>query len=267
MTLLIDTLAYTNRLRRLPPDHKLLFAIALLILTLVASPPIQLLIALWLWLWIVVYAGIPARIYWKLLAIPAGFWLTSLPAWVISGVALAQIPQVQADIWQGFTLGPWFLYLSRQGMAQAGEVWARAIAATSCVYFMLLTIPFVEILHILRRLRCPVLLLDLLLLMYRFIFTLLRTAAELRTAQLSRNGYRTWKLSMHSLALLVGQLLQRTLIHYRQLSLSLESRGFNGEFRVWHSRHYVPSRRYGLEALIGCTVLLGLVGWSHVARV
>jgi hypothetical protein len=30
MTLQIDTLAYNNRLRKLPPEHKLLFAFALL---------------------------------------------------------------------------------------------------------------------------------------------------------------------------------------------------------------------------------------------
>ncbi len=143
------------------------------------------------------------------------------------------------------------------------DVGVRAIAATSCLYFIFLTIPVIELVQILRRCHCPTLLTDLLLLMYRFIFTVLRTARELRTAQVSRNGYRTWKLSMSSLGILVGQLLQRTLIHYRQISLSLAARGFAGDLRVWHSRHYVRSRRYCLEALMGYTVLLGLTGWSH----
>jgi len=99
------------------------------------------------------------------------------------------------------------------------------------------------------------LLTELLLLMYRFIFSLLAIADELWIAQNSRCGYRTWKLGMRSLGILIGQLLQRTLVNYRQVSLSLASRGFNGELRVWHSYPYQPSRRYTLEALFGCTVL------------
>ncbi len=263
MTLQIDTLAYTNRLRQLPPEHKVLFAIALLVITYVAGIWVQILIALWMGIWTVIYARIPAPIYLKLMSIPAGFWLSSLPALIISGVATANWTSVQTDVWKGLTVGGYYLYLSHHGMQQAGELLARAIAATSCIYFGMLTVPFVELLQILRRLGCPLLLTDLLLLMYRFIFTLLRTANELWTAQQSRNGYRTWKISMNSLGILVGQLLQRTLINYRQVSLSLASRGFTGEFRVWHSRHYSPSWRYSLEALLGCGGLIGLVGWTH----
>lgn len=263
MSLQIDTLAYTNKLRRLPPEQKLLFAIALLVLTYVAQVPVQLLIALWMGIWTVVYARIPASIYLKLMSIPAGFWLSSMPALIISGVATANCTEVQTDVWKGLTVGGYYLYLSSHGMQQAGELLARAIASTSCLYFVMLTVPFIELLEILRRLRCPPLLTDLLLLMYRFIFTLLRTANELWTAQQSRNGYRTWKSSMNSLGILVGQLLQRTLMNYRQISLSLASRGFSGEFRVWHSRQYSPSWRYSLEALLGCGGLIGLAGWSY----
>jgi cobalt/nickel transport system permease protein len=134
-------------------------------------------------------------------------------------------------------------------------LFARAFASTSCMYFILLTVPFTEILQILRQLRCPELVTELLLLMYRFIFSLLAIADELWIAQNSRCGYRTWKLGMRSLGILIGQLLQRTLENYRQVSLSLASRGFNGELRVWNSYPYKPSRRYIFEAVFGCTVL------------
>ncbi|MGA7932627.1 MAG: energy-coupling factor transporter transmembrane component T, partial [Kovacikia sp.] len=131
----------------------------------------------------------------------------------------------------------------------------------------LLTVPFTDILDILRRIGCPPLLTDLLMLMYRFIFVLLRTAAELWMAQQSRGGYRTRKLWMKSLGLLVGQLLRRTLENYRQVSMTLESRGFTGDFRVCHSRRYFPSRRYSLEALLGCAVLIALTGWQYAVGI
>lgn len=253
----IDSLAYTNRLRGLPPSHKLSFAIALLILSLVSGAIVQLSIALWLAVWIVVYAGIPGKLYLRLLSLPLMFLLTSLPALALGGVELSQIPEIQWDIWQGWGIstGTFYLYVSRTGIYQVSWLLVRAFASTSCMYFILLTVPFTEILQILRQLRCPELVTELLLLMYRFIFSLLAIADELWIAQNSRCGYRTWKRGMHSLGILIGQLLQRTLENYRQVSLSLASRGFNGELRVWHSYPYKPSRRYTFEALFGCTVL------------
>jgi cobalt/nickel transport system permease protein len=253
----IDSLAYTNRLRGLPPTHKLSFAIALLILSLVAGAIVQLSIALWLTVWIVIYAGIPAKLYLRLLSLPLVFLLTSLPAVAISGIQLNQIQAMQWDIWQGWGIscGYFYLYVSRTGIHQVSLLFARTLASTSCMYFILLTVPFTETLQVLRQLRFPPLLTELLLLMYRFIFSLLAIADEIWTAQNSRCGYRTWKLGMRSLSILIGQLLQRTLVNYRQVSLSLASRGFNGELRVWSSYPYKPSRRYTFEACFGCTVL------------
>jgi cobalt/nickel transport system permease protein len=92
-------------------------------------------------------------------------------------------------------------------------------------------------------------------LMYRFIFTLLAIVDELWMAQNSRCGYRTWRRGMSSLGILIGQLLQRVLINYRQVSLSLAARGFNGELQVWNSRPHRSSNRYSIEAIVGCSIL------------
>lgn len=267
MSLQIDTLAYSSRLRQLPPEHKLLFAIALLLIVYAARIPVQLLIAVWIGIWTVIYAGIPASIYLRLLSITGAFWLTSLPALAINGIELSHLSSAKPDVWRGFAWGNYYFYLSHQGIQQAGEMGARAIASTSCIYFVILTIPFTEILNVLRRIGCPTLLIELMMMMYRFIFVLLATANQLWTAQQSRGGYRTWRLWMKSLGLLVGQLLRRTLENYRQVSLTLASRGFNGDFRVCHSRRYIPSVRYSFEALFGCALLAIITGWQYAVGI
>ncbi|MCW6034935.1 cobalt ECF transporter T component CbiQ [Spirulina subsalsa FACHB-351] len=256
MSLNLAQFAYTNRLRRLPPEHKLGFAIALFILGYTAPPPIQWLITLWVGVWIVVYGGIPLSVYGKLLSLPLGFGVLSLPPLVLSGVSLSQISEIQEDIWQGFFLGGFYLYLSQQGLQQAGEMLSRAIALTSCLYFILLTIPLLEIIRLLQKLRCPSLILDLLLLMYRFIFLLMDTANELILAQNARFGYHSFNRSLHSLGLLITQLLHRTLENYRASVLGLQSRGFNGEFRVLHQRRYSPNLRYSIEAVLGLVLII-----------
>lgn len=263
MSLQLDTLAYTNRLRGLPPEQKLIFAFTTLTISLSTHPLVQILMALWMSVWTVIYARIPAGVYFRLLMFTIVFCLTSLPALMVNGVSIADLQSVQPDSWYGFSLGSYYIYISRSGSIQALGILTRASASVSCLFFLMLTVPFTEILQTLRYLRFPVLLTDLLLLMYRFIFILLNTASELWTAQNSRSGYRTWSTGMKSLALLIGQLLQRTLQRYSQFSLGLEARGFAGEFRVWHPRRYRPSERYVIEAIFGCVVLIGLEFWLN----
>lgn len=269
MNLAIDRWAYMNRLRWLPPSHKIAFAMVLLLLSLAAHPIVQGLISLWLLVWVIVYAQIPARFYLKLLLIPLGFWLLSSAALIVNGVNLEALSAVQSDIWQhqNVQTGNFHWYISRTGLHQVSFLFVRTLATTSSLYFMLLTTPFTELLQVLRTLRCPELLLELLLLMYRFIFTLLTILDELWVAQQSRCGYRTWRRSMHSLGLLAGQLLERTLYSYRQILLSLTARGFTGELRVWRSQTYRPSRRYTLEAITGCIGLLLLSTFLAVMHV
>ncbi|MBD2531479.1 cobalt ECF transporter T component CbiQ [Nostoc flagelliforme FACHB-838] len=263
MSLQIDTLAYTNRLRWLAPEQKLLFAIALLIIAAFSHSLVQVLIAVWMSTWTIIYAGIPSKIYFKLVYVATLFWLTSLPALVINGVNISQLYLVQTDSAAGLDIGSYYVYISIHGIEQGLMILTRAIASLSCLYFIMLTIPFTELLQVMLRVGFPALLTDLLLLMYRFIFILLNTSTELWTAQQARGGYCNFSIGIKSLALLIGQLLKRTLENYRQVSLSLASRGFNGEFKVWHPHRYRLSKRYAIEAIIGCALLIALDWYDH----
>ena len=263
MSLKLDTLAYTNKLREVPPEHKSIFAIVTLLISHATHPPIQIIIALWMGIWTVVYAKIPAGIYIKILAAASFFWLTSLPALVINGVSLSDISSIQSDSWLGLNLGEYYIYLSHKGFHQALTIFTRAFASVSCLYFLMLTVPFTEVLQTLRRFKFPTLLIELLLLMYRFFFIFLNTATELSIALKSRLGYRNYRTGIRSLALLIGQLLKRTLQKYSQFSLGIEARGTNYEFRVYAPRRYRPSKRYILEGIVGCVILIALEWWLN----
>jgi cobalt/nickel transport system permease protein len=254
MHLWLDSLSHHNRLRQIPPQHKLLFATIALFIALIAPPIVQIAIAIWLSIWIVIYAGIPYRIYVQLFSLAIGFWLTSIPALII-GIAERSHP----DAILGFSIGSIYFYLSQQGSLQAALIFTRTISTVTCLYFILFTTPFTEILQVLRQIRCPVILTELLLLMYRFIFILLSTASELWTAQHSRNGYRSTRRWFHSLSLLISQLFRKTMGNYQQFVLSTAARGFNGEFRVYAPQCYQPSQRYTIEASLGCLILIFVI--------
>ena len=83
MHIQLDTLAYSNRLRHLPPSQKLWFALIVLLLALITHYPVQILILIWMSCWSVVYAGIPWRIYSSMILGVMTFLATSMPALAI----------------------------------------------------------------------------------------------------------------------------------------------------------------------------------------
>lgn len=252
----LDILSHNNQLRQLSPRHKLWFALIVLMIALIARPIALCTIALWMSIWIVIYARIPCKIYLRLLSVAIAFWLTSIPAFVIAGIELSEQSKIQSDALSGLSIGSYYFYFSQHGLLQAGSIFTRTVSTVSCLYFLLLTTPFTDILQVMRQLKCPEILTELLLLMYRFIFILLSTANDLWVAQQSRNGYRTYRRWFYSLSLLVSQLFRKTMENYQQFVLSTASRGFNGTFGVWSPRRYRASRRYTIEASLGCFFLL-----------
>ncbi len=249
----IDALAYRNKLKDYPPQQKLIFALMLFFLGYIAPLHLQMVITLWLAVWIVVYAGIPWQLYAQLLTVPMFFGFTSSLALVVN----INPPSPTEDVLMGLGIGPLFVYVSLQGISQALQAIVRSLTITSTMYFVLLTVPFAQLLGVMRQWGCPFLITELLFLTYRFIFILAETTTEMLTAQRARLGYTNWRRGLYSLSLVVSQLLHRTIENYREISLALLSRGYHGQLEVWSGiKRYHRGKRYLLEALAGYTLLL-----------
>lgn len=255
MQIQLDTLAYSNRLRYLPPAQKLWFALIVMLLALVTHYPVQIGIFGWMSVWIVVYAGIPWQIYGSMILGVLAFLVISLPALAIEYASTIS-PAINADaLWQ---IGGWggHIYLSCQGSILAIAVLIRSLASTSALFLIILTIPAIDLAATAQKVGCPPILIELALLIYRFIFLLAETAQKIVTAQVSRGGYRTHRLRFNSLNLLIRQLIGRTATRYQQLTLGVTARGFQQEFRFWQPQSYQYSPRYARESIVGCLVLI-----------
>lgn len=252
----LDAYAYANRLRMLPPAHKTAFAMGVLSIAFLAHAPVQVLIFGWMSIWIVVYAGIPLRFYARIIAVAFMFIVVSLPALLVEIADVQKGADIDALV--GLRAGSWYIFMSQSGLQQAGSLAARALAATSCLYFLMLTIPFSELLYVLRRLRMPVVILEVMLVMYRFIFVLLDTAVHIRIAQLSRGGHNGFWNTMRDMGRLFVQVFAGAMERQRKLAIGLTARGFTGEIRVYQSRVYTSSVRYTVEAVVGMIVLIGM---------
>ena len=254
MHIQLDTLAYSNRLRHLPPAQKLYFALALLLLASIAHYPVQIVIFGWMSIWIVIYAGIPYRIYGSMILGVMTFLATSMLALAVESNSTAQA--IQADSLWHLSVWGGEIYLSRQGSIQAIAVLIRSLASTSALFSIVLTIPAIDLAIAGKKAGFPPIAIELSLLVYRFIFLLADTAQKIVTAQVSRGGYRTHRLRLNSLNLLVRQLIGRTASRYQQLTLGVKARGFQQEFRFWHPQSYQYSRRYARESIWGYLVLV-----------
>lgn len=225
----LDRYAYSNRWRLVHPAVKGLFAGLGLVAALAAvSPWIPLLVMVVMAATTLFGARIPLLAYLKLLLVPAGFLAVGVVGLAVSlgggEVPLVTLPGIGVP-----------LALSQEGLRQAGMVLARALGAVTCLYLLALTTPLTEVVGLLRRLRVPRLLLELMVLSYRQIFTLLQLVREMTVAQQSRLGYATTGNSLRSLAALGANLYLRTHQRSRQLYRGLQSRGYEEEL-VWLER-------------------------------
>ncbi|WP_103104132.1 cobalt ECF transporter T component CbiQ [Brevibacillus reuszeri] len=257
----LDSLSYQNRLRQLPPEHKLLFGCALLLLVLLGHALVQMLVFVWIGVWVVGYARIPVRSYFLFLLLSTSFFVAGLPAllidWVKAGVELQNVELLAA--WK---VGSYVVYISSAALGKVYVLFWRTMASLSCFAFILFTVPFAEILQVLRRIGVPSILTDLLMIMYRFIFVLLQTSYQLWIAQRSRGGHQGFKAMLRDAGMLAAQLFIRAMRKYEALYKGMSARGFADSFDVLSLQSHVRSPRYERESIAGCIMLILLEGWT-----
>ncbi|MDG4596415.1 MAG: cobalt ECF transporter T component CbiQ [Candidatus Contendobacter sp.] len=236
----IDHHAWTNRWRCWHPAEKLLPASGLLVLTLILPPLTTApLVLAGMALATVRGAGVPLPTLLSVLAAPTAFLLAGIPFLAVS-----------VDFTHGFALLP-----SQDGLRLALTMTIRALAAMSCLAFLILTTPVTDWVASLRRVGVPSGVVELSLLTYRLIFVFVERALTGHQAQAARLGYSRVDRSVRSLGLLAGNLFQRSLAQAHRLEIGLAARGYTGELRV-----LTPKRVLSRMRLVVGLGLVGLVG-------
>ncbi|MDQ3702325.1 MAG: cobalt ECF transporter T component CbiQ, partial [Chloroflexota bacterium] len=174
----IDAYAYTNKLRWIHPAEKMIFAGITIALCLASGSPLVCLLALVTVTLVVTRgAGIPLSAFWHFVRLPLGFVVIGVVT-----VAVVGVPPDGAGSVASLPLGPWRIGVTPASLAQAGRILAVSLASVSCTLFLALTTPMVDLTEQLRRWHVPALFVELMTLVYRFIFVLLETAAMMHIA-------------------------------------------------------------------------------------
>lgn len=249
---LIDRYAYTNRICRIDPAQKAGLAILVMILCLgLNRPAVGLVAVIWVGVLAVGWAGLPGRLVARVLLVE-GLFL----GLAVVGIALSfsRVPP-PTSFW-GWQVGPFWVSTSAASLSLATLLVTRALGCAAAMNFLALTTPLVDLIDLLRRLRVPVLLIDLMSLVYRFIFILLDSMQRMYTAQQGRLGYSSRRAALRSAGLLASQLFIDAYQRSQRMHLALESRGYTGDLRVLPVIYRHDPKTYWFGAAIGASMVL-----------
>ena len=234
--MLIEQSAYANRWRGVAPQAKGLFALGGVTAAFVAAatPAAGLGVAIG-------GARVSPLLYLRVAA-PALFFLA------ISALSLA----VSVD--EGG------LQATAAGTHQAAVVATRSLGALAALLFLVLTTPLSDLIALLRRLRTPEVLLDIMVLCYRTLFVFAAALQDMRAAQAARLGHLDRNRLLRSLGQMAAHLTLQVWQRSHALHLAALARNNDGPLRFLGSRHPHARRDAGLAGV--AALALVLLAWS-----
>lgn len=225
--ILIDKYAYTNNLRYIKPSIKAIIGLIFLILSMILTSKMLLgAIILLISFTIIVFAKIDLKNYLSLVKIPMYFLLIGIV------INLINIGFDGDSMIYSFRIWSVYIGISIESINTSLYILIRSISCLSCVYFIVLTTPFNDILILLKKMRLPNIAIELSMLVYRFIFIFLQEIDEIKKSQQLKFGYINLKTSYKSLGMIGSILFKRMIIRYEELSISLDVKLYDGEFHI-----------------------------------
>jgi cobalt/nickel transport system permease protein len=219
----IDYYAYASHMRGWNPQFKAVTAVASLFFCIGANDRKVSVMVLFAMAAITILAGgVPWKNYMALLKIPLAFLLLGTAAIVID---ISPVPHGRVLV----AVHGVYLYLTEGGPELALGLILKAVAALSAMYMLVLSTPASEIICVFRRLHVPKMILELMNMIYRFIFVMMDTQCYMKQAAESRLGYCDFKTSCRSFGSTAGNLFVVSLKKANTYYDALTARCYDGE--------------------------------------
>ncbi|MGE5831341.1 MAG: cobalt ECF transporter T component CbiQ [Methanomicrobiales archaeon] len=222
----LEDIAQGNGLREVSPSLKLGAALGAILLCLLSPGfPGPLAIAALLSLGILLLARVDPRTYGRLLLAPFSFALVSAGAiLLLTGAGSAFF---------SWTPLPWLsLSITPAGINEGILVLSRMTGGMSALIFLAVTTPMTDLFMVMRRYGVPEPVLDLAMMIYRSIFTILDQLVQTYQAQRMRLGYSSFRESLRSFSNLAGSVFIAGWIAGEDLVRAMDARCYDGRFAV-----------------------------------
>jgi cobalt/nickel transport system permease protein len=245
---LIEQSAYANRWRQVSPAAKGVFTLGGFVAAFVAGAPYSaVVVACVLAGATMLGAGVAPGRYLRV-AVPALFFLA------LSSLSLAFSLNV------GAANGELAVQVVPDGMPRLAAVCARSLGALAALIFLVLTTPLPDLIALLRHLKAPEVLLEIMVLCYRMLFVFSEAVHDTLTAQSARLGYATPRLAMRSLGALVANLTLQVWQRAHALHVAAQARNNDGPLRFLEPTFPNGGRDVAIAALAGLALVALAVG-------
>lgn len=225
--LLIDKYAYTNNLTNVNPKIKTGVGLFFLIASMMTKNILFLIAIMMLMsISVVCIAKIDIKSYIKLLRIPMYFLIMGII------VNLINISFDSSALIYSLNIANIYVGISKESLITSTYLLFRSISCLMCVYFFILTTPFNQIIYLLKNLHISDTVIELTMLVYRFIFIFLEEVEDIRKSQQLRFGYINLKTSYKSIGLLGNMLFKRMMRRYDDMCISLDMKLYDGKFHI-----------------------------------
>jgi len=221
---LLDGIAQNSSFRHIHPGTKILLGLGSLLICLVSpTPVVPVLSGVVLSLVLLIPARVSPVVYGELLVAPAIFA-------VMSVVVLLFLLGGGEVIWQ-FNPVPWInLTITTGSLGQSILVLFRVFGCSVSMFFIVLTTPLTDLFNGMKRIGVPIELIDLMMIIYRYIFIMYAQAFEIWQAQVMRLGYRRPMEAIRSFSMLCGMLFISSWNAGEALVRAMDCRCYDGVF-------------------------------------
>lgn len=220
-----DSYPIRSNIRKIHPAYKLSIFFIYTVLVLCSQSVLFLGVVLITYLFSTVFsAKITIYRLLRLMFLPVGFILLGAMSVLVQ---LNPMHSVYSLHFGGLILG-----VSHQSIQQVVLLLFRSFASIAILYNLVLNTPITDIIYVLRKVRVPEVILDLMVLVYRNIFILSDTAQSIYVSQKSRLGFRNFKTTLKSTGLMAGSVFVLSGMRAEQMYRSMESRGYNGKLNT-----------------------------------
>jgi len=209
-----------NPLSRVDARTKLVVAAAMLLFVIFSTSPVLPLSVMFLCLAATLAVGVPARFVALRLTAPLGI------ATVL--VVLQSVLSGSTPLWTAHLLA-WNITVSHEGLHTGLLMASRVLGAVSVMLLLSTVTPAHRLFHAMRALGAPEGWVEIALLMYRYIFTLLDLTADLTAAQRLRLGYSGFGRGLSSAGLVAGTVILRSVDQAVHTDEAMRVRGYNGD--------------------------------------
>lgn len=241
----IDFYAVNSGIRHWNPSFKVACSLLLLLFTLIGNHPVISVIA------ILTSAVLTVGLrYISVLTIPLAFILMGSLA---VGIDFAKHP-----------VGDWNLYLhwgymfvTKESLLMMFCLIIKVFGAVSAMFIMTLSTPSFELFSVLKKMHCPSLIVELMHMIYRFIFILMSVQRNMRISAESRLGFCDFRTSCYSFGQIASNLFIVSLKKANAYYDAMEARCYDGEFVFLEEETRIPGKMI-LSAVIYFTLLLAV---------